>query len=83
MGLFSRIRRLNPLSSFGAIGISAHACHAKHSNLTFRQALELSLVRTRPGWDEARVRRIKSLLDSAETSDEMIQAVIKAESAGL
>ena len=83
MGLFSRIRRLNPLSSFGAIGISAYACHTKHPNLTFRQALELSLVRTRPGWDEARVRRIKSLLDSAETSDEMIQAVIKAESTGL
>jgi hypothetical protein len=75
MGFFSRLKRANPFSTGGAVGISAHACHAKYPQLSFREALERSLVETRPGWNAERIATIRGPLDKARTPDEMIDAV--------
>ena len=77
MGFFSRLKRINPLSTVGAIGISAHAYQRKYPNLSFREALERSLIETRPGWNRARLESIKHLLDQAKSPDEMINIVAR------
>jgi len=77
MGFFSRLKRVNPLSTVGAIGIGAYATHSKYPNLTFRDALERSLIETLPGWNATRLESIRHLLDQAKSEDEMVDIVAR------
>ncbi len=61
--------------------ISAAACVYKnrHPHLEFREALERSLLETRPGWDERRLKRLSSEFDRANTEDEMVALAARDE----
>ena len=72
-GLFSSLGRLNPASTAGAIGLAARAYQQSDPNVTFREALEYSLVQTRPGWEDWMVRFISGRLDRVGTPEEMIE----------
>ena len=83
MGFLSRLNKMNPFSTYGTIGSCAYAYQAKYPQLSFREALEISLVRGRIGWDEQRLKNLKPLLDGATTADEMIEIIVMADRQGL
>ena len=58
------------------IGSSAYAFQSKHG-LPFRDALERSLLQTRPGWTQGVLDTISPALDRATTEKEMICIVAK------
>jgi len=76
---FRDILRANPFSSCGAIGTAAYLYQEKYPNFSFREALELSLVETRPGWNSALLELVRPHLDSAETPGEMIEIIVAFE----
>lgn len=81
MGLLSRLNRANPFSTVGAIGISAQAFRNKYPELTFRQALERSLIETRPGWNEELLALVEPELDIAQTPEQMVDVMARFENA--
>lgn len=78
---FKDILRASPFSSFGAIGTAAYLYQKKYPNLSFREALELSLVKTRPGWNASLLELVRPHLNSAETPEEMIEIIVAFEKA--
>jgi len=81
MRLLGRLNRANPFSTVGAIGISAQAFRNKYPELSFRQALERSLIETRPGWSEELFALVEPELDMAETPEQMVDVIVNFEKA--
>jgi hypothetical protein len=61
------------------IRTSANACRNKYPALTFREALEESLLRTRPGWSPELLEYARPLLDEARSEEEMVNAIVEFE----
>lgn len=81
MGFWSR---MNPLSTEGAISLSASTYHDAHPELTFQEALEQSLLETRPGWNQDWIedlRRFGRLL-KANAPEEWVRVAVSVDKAG-
>lgn len=61
------------------IRTSANACRNKYPALTFREALEEALLRTRPGWSPELLEYASPLLDEAHSEEEMVNTIVRFE----
>ena len=81
MGILDRLKRANPLSTFNVISSVAHDYHARYPEVSFRVALERSLVETRPGWTAGAVLAMSRFLDEARTPAEMVEVAVQVDAA--
>jgi len=77
--LTQRVLAGDLMETTSVIAFSVYSYRSHHPTLTFREALERSLLETRPGWDQARIAMVRNALDEATTEEEMVGVVVRYE----